>query len=252
MNGIFRKDFQLFNCDNLLCLNTLADNSVGLIYSDILFGTGKILPDFPDLKPIKSEIEKHYLPRFTEMKRVLKNNGTIYIHCDWHINHWVRTLLDEVFGYENFLNEIIWSYNSAPRRKNCFGNRHDTIFRYSKTNEFIFNDEQVREPYSPTAPKEYAKAAYYHPSGKIMGDVWNIKIIGQNDKSRTGYSTEKPKELAERIIKVSSNEQDIVADFYMGSGVTAATALNLNRKFIGCDINERAFEITKTRLARWL
>jgi len=239
----------IYHSDNLDLLKSLPDNYVDLIYSDILYGTGKRFNDFQDLKPNKTIIYEHYVPRFTEMYRVLKNTGLIYIQMDSKINHWIRCILDDIFGYDNFRNEIIWSYNSAPRRKNDFGSRHDTILRYSKSDSYTFNP--VREPYSLTAPRGYEKEKYYHPDGKIIGDVWNINILGQNDKKeRVGYATQKPLELLERIIVSSSDEGDLIADFYLGSGTTVVAAKKLNRRYIGCDNNLDAIEITSSRLEK--
>ena len=150
-------------------MGSLNDCSVDLIYSDILYGTGRKFNDYQDLKPIRSVIEDHYIPRIKEMYRILKNTGSIYLQMDTKINHWVRCLLDDVFGYNNFRNEIIWSYNTAPRKKNHLGNRHDVIFNYSKTDVFVFNP--IREPYSKTAPRGYAKEKYYNKDGKVIGDV---------------------------------------------------------------------------------
>lgn len=233
--------------DNLEFMKSLDDNSIDLIYSDILFGTGRKFKDYQDLNPIKSEIDSHYIPRIKEMKRVLKNNGTIYLQMDTKINHWVRCIMDDIFGYENMRNEIIWYYNTAPRKKNDFGKRHDTIYRYSKSDRYTFNP--IREPYSLSAPRGYEKEKYYHPEGKVIGDVWTMNILGQNDKKeRVGYDTQKPKSLIERIIKSSSNEGDIVCDLYLGSGTTAVVCKELNRNFLGCDINRNAIDITNRRL----
>lgn len=233
-------------CDNLDLMADIRDGEVDLIYSDILYGTGRNFGDYQDLKPIRSEIESHYLSRFVEMKRVLSQRGTIYIHTGLNTSHWIRCLMDDVFGYDNFRNEIIWFYNSSPRKKNCFGNRHDVIFRYSVSDNFVFNP--IREPYSLTAPRGYEKEKYYHSEGKVVGDVWGIKMLGQNDRTeRNGYPTQKPKELIERIIKVSSNEGELVADFYAGSFTTAEVCKDLNRRFIGCDINSNCFEKAKER-----
>ena len=233
--------------DNLELLRTLDDNSIDLIYIDILYGTGRKFKDYQDLKPIKSDIEEHYIPRLKEMHRVLKDTGTIYLQMDTKINHWIRCIMDDIFGYDNMRNEIIWYYNTAPRKKNDFGKRHDIIYRYTKTDNYKFNP--IREPYSKSAPRGYAKEKYYHEDGKVIGDVWQMNILGQNDKKeRVGYDTQKPKELIERIIKASSDEGDLIADFYLGSGTTAVCCKELNRRFIGCDINPRAIEITKKRL----
>ncbi len=233
--------------DNLEFMKKIESNSIDLIYSDILFGTGRKFKDYQDLKPIKSEIESHYITRIQEMYRILKDNGTIYLQMDTKINHWIRCIMDDVFGYDNMRNEIIWSYNTAPRKKNDFGKRHDIIYRYSKTDNYKFNPQ--REPYSLSAPRGYEKEKYYHPEGKVIGDVWTMNILGQNDKKeRVGYDTQKPLHLVERIIKSSSDEGDLVADFYMGSGTTAVACKSLNRKFIGCDISQRAVDLTLKRL----
>lgn len=241
--------FEIYAEDNLKTLARLQENSIDLIYCDILYGTGKSFDDFIDLPADREIIYNFYRPRLKEMYRVLSSIGTIYLQMDYRINHWIRCLLDDIFSYENFRNEIIWYYNSAPRKKNCFSSRHDTILRYSKSNIFKFNEDAVREPYSPSAPRGYEKEKYYNPSGKVMGDVWQLNMLGQNDKTeRVGYSTQKPQSLIERIVKVSSDEGDLVADFFLGSGTTATVCKKLNRRFIGCDINKKAIELTHQRL----
>ncbi len=235
--------------DNLELLSRLEDESIDLIYSDILYGTGKDFKDFKDLKPVKEEIYGFYLPRIQGMRKVLRKTGQIYLLMDWRINHWIRDMLDIAFGYENFRNEIVWHYNSAPRKKGCFGSRHDLILRYSKSDIFTFNEDSVREPYALTAPRGYEKEKYYHPNGKIMGDVWKINILGQNDKTeRCGYATQKPLSLIDLIILSSSKEEDTVADFFMGSGTTAVSCVKNARNFIGCDINQLAVDKTYDRL----
>jgi len=238
---------KVYCIDNLELLKQLPDNYIDLIYCDILYGTGRNFGDYQDLKCDREVIEEHYIPRIKEMYRVLKDTGLIYLQMDTRINHWIRCLMDDIFGYENFKNEIVWSYNSAPRKKNCFGHRHDIILRYSKSDNFTFN--KIREPYSETAPRGYEKEKYYNSEGKVIGDVWTINMLAQNDKTeRCGYATQKPEKLIERIIKASSNENDIVADFYMGSGTSMVVAKELNRQFIGCDISQKAVDITNKRL----
>ena len=214
----------LYCKDNYEVLKSLEDESIDLIYCDVLYGTGRNFKDYKDLKHNQKVIYSHYQPRLQQMKRVLKESGQIYLQMDWRIQHWIRCLADDIFGFDNFRNEIIWQYNSAPRKKGCFGNRHDTILRYSKSSVFTFIP--VREPYSKTAPRGYAKEKYYHPGGKVIGDVWNdIPMLAQNDKTeRCGYATQKPEALLERIILSSSNPGDVVADFYCGSGTTIVVA----------------------------
>lgn len=235
--------------DNLQIMKDIEDNSIDLIYGDILYGTGNNFPDFRDLNPMKEEIYEFYLPRIREMHRILKDTGSMYLQMDWRINHWVRCIGDDIFGYKNFRNEIIWYYNSSPRKKGSFSNRHDTILRWSKTDKFKFNEDLVREPYSLSAPRGYEKEKYYHPRGKVMGDVWQLNILGQNDKTeRVGYSTQKPKELIKRIIEVSTDIGDLVGDFFLGSGTTCISCKETKRNFIGCDINPKSIELTKRRL----
>ena len=238
----------LYCKDNYEVLKSLEDESIDLIYCDVLYGTGRNFEDYKDLKHNQKVIYSHYQPRLQQMKRVLKKSGQIYLQMDWRIQHWIRCLADDIFGFDNFRNEIIWQYNSAPRKSGCFGNRHDTILRYSKSSVFTFNP--VREPYSKTAPRGYAKEKYYHPDGKVIGDVWNdIPMLAQNDKTeRCGYATQKPEALLERIILSSSNPGDVVADFYCGSGTTIVVAKKHHRKYIGCDISENAIKKTKIRL----
>ena len=233
--------------DNLDFMRSIDDNSIDVIYCDILYGTGRKFSDYQDLKPIKSDIEEHYITRIKEMHRVLKETGTIYLQMDTKINHWIRCIMDDIFGYDMMRNEIVWYYNTAPRKKLDFGKRHDVILRYTKSDNYKFNPP--REPYSESAPRGYEKEKYYHPEGKVVGDVWQMNILGQNDKTeRVGYDTQKPKSIINRIVTSSSDEGDLVADFYLGSGTTAVVCKELNRRFIGCDINPRAIEITNSRL----
>jgi len=170
------------------------------------------------------------------MRRVLRPSGTIYVHLDWHAVHYVKVALDGILGRENFRNEIVWHYNSGPRRQRDFGRRHDVILRYSKTADYYFD----------TACKRH----YYHPRGKVMDDVWRIPIIAQNDKrERLGYPTQKPEALLEVIVRASSRPGDLVGDFFCGSGTTLAVAARLGRRWVGCDISPAAIAISQRRLA---
>lgn len=237
--------------DNLEMLKQIKDNSINLIYCDILYNTGKNFKDYNDNLGSPQQAIEWYRPRLKHMQRVLTTNGVIYIQCDYNLSHYVKILLDEIFGVKNFRNEIIWYYNSAPRKKKDFGKRHDTIFRYSKTDDYYFNEdsEYIRQPYSDTAPRGYEKEKYYDSRGKIMDDVWKINMLGQNDKTeRVGYATQKPKELLYKIIDSSCPKDGIFADFFCGSGTSIVVAKELGINFIGCDINEKAIEITKNRL----
>ena len=246
--------YYIYKQDNLELMKSLPDNHINLIYCDILYGTGRNFGDYQDLKADRKIIEEHYISRITEMKRVLKDDGNIYIHCDNKIVHWIRCIMDDIFGYDRFINEIIWWYNSAPRKKGHFASRHDNILRYSKTKNFYFDEEceEIRVEYSPSAPRGYEKEHYYNPKGKIMDDVWRLWMIGQNDKTeRVGYLTQKPKKVIKPIILSSCPKDGLVADFYMGSGTTGEVALENGRNFIGCDIGEKAFDVTSKRLEKY-
>ena len=242
--------------DNLELLLSQPDESVDLIYCDILYGTGRNFGDYQDLKPIRSEIEKHYLPRLIEMKRVLKQNGSIYLQMDYRIEHWVRCMMDDIFGYGNFINQIIWHYRTMKNDTKSFKEKHDNILFYSKSNDYNFNSDDVRIEHTEATKKRYKRAksgftqGELKEKGKIPNDVWDDCYLVNNQFTResVGYATQKPKALIERIIKASSNEGDTVADYYLGSGTTAVVCKELNRNFIGCDINPKAIEITNARL----
>lgn len=240
---------QLYNADNMVIMPTLQAESIQLIYCDILFNTGNT---FTDYKDTIDDIDAFYLPRFTQMHRLLKDTGLLYIHVDYNESHYIKILLDRVFGRDQFRNEIIWYFNSAPRKKKDFGKRHNTIFRYSKTDAYYFNAETVRVPYALSAPRGYAKEKYYNTHGKVMDDVWIINALGQNDKTeRVNYSTQKPIALVEPIVLSSSQPDDIIADFFLGSGTMAIVALKHNRNFIGIDISEKSINITQERIKQY-
>ncbi len=246
--------------DNMELLKSQPDESVDLIYCDILYGTGRNFGDYQDLKPIRSEIEAHYLPRLKEMHRVLKSTGSIYLQMDTKINHWIRCLMDDVFGYDNFQNEIVWCYESSGKSKNKYSRKHDVVLFYSKSTEFTYNEQLLNTSKNIGRYNKIDEQGnrYYMRSGKykviykgtkpVTDCFLDIPFLTNNANERNGYATQKPKALIERIIKASSNEGDTVADYYLGSGTTAVVCKELNRNFIGCDINPKAIEITKARL----
>ena len=188
--------------------------------------------------------------RLMAMRRVLQPDGSIYLHCDPTANSYLRLLMDAIFGKRNFRNEIVWHYNSGARGNN-FGKRHDVILWYSKSVSYIFNKDSVRTPYSPDINIPKSKRHYYHPDGKVMGDVWQMNIIAQNNKTeRTGYPTQKPLALYERIIKASSNEGGIVLDPFAGCATTLVAAERLGREWVGMDIWDGAKEVVLGRLEK--
>jgi len=232
---------QCFCSDNLELMKTIESNTIDLIYCDILYGTGKNFGDYKDLKPIRSEIESHYIPRLKEMRRILKPTGSIFLQMDSKINHWIRCILDDVFGYDKFVNEIVWLYGAGGFNKELFCNpKHDTIFAYTKTD--MYTNNKLTD----------------NTHGARLKSWWRINSIADKsgylkiDNEVPLYRTQKPIELIKQIILMASNEGDLVADFYLGSGTTAEVCKDLNRNFIGCDINPRAVEITLQRLNKAL
>ena len=271
---------QCFCSDNLDLMKTIESNTIDLIYCDILYGTGKNFGDYQDLKPIRSEIENHYIPRIKEMHRILKDTGSIYLQMDCLISHWVRIIMDDIFGHNNFKNEIIWCYNSAQgSRKKQFVKQHDNLLFYTKTENYYFNKDSKELGYKPNEStikrwgnsidkdgnvlyekltpalkkKYYKQQKGFNIYKTLITDWWKINpphLFGNSEN--VDYQTQKPKELLIRVIKASSKENDLVADFYLGSGTTAVVCKELNRNFIGCDINPKAIKITNERLSATL
>ena len=142
-------------CDNLELMAEIQDNTIDLIYCDILYGTGRKFKDYQDLKPIRSEIESHYIPRIKEMHRILKPTGSIYLQMDTRINHWLRCIMDDIFGYANYLNEIVWVYDLADNSKTNYPKKHDCILFYKKGKEHTFNCDAIRIEYDSATKKRY-------------------------------------------------------------------------------------------------
>jgi len=193
--------------------------------------------------------------RLALMFRLLAPNGTLYLHLDWHADSYARLLLDEFFGAENMINEIIWTYHGPSPIRRAFNRKHDTILVYAKGKDYIFNADAVREPYNPNTVKTFGaspKAGFGKvpdlERGKVPEDWWYFPVVARLHSERTGYPTQKPQALLERIIKASSNPGDLVADFFCGSGTTPLVAANLGRRFIATDATFRAVHTTRSRL----
>ncbi|MBL8063174.1 MAG: hypothetical protein JNK32_09165 [Anaerolineales bacterium] len=194
--------------------------------------------------------------RLTLMHRLLAADGTLYLHLDWHANSYARLILDEVFGAENFINEIVWTYHGPSPIRTAFNRKHDTILMYSKSKDYVFNVDDIREPYNPNTLatfKASRKAGFGKipdlERGKVPEDWWYFPVVARLHNERTGYPTQKPEALLERIILASSNKGDLVADFFCGSGTTALAAAKHGRKFITCDEAVRAIHTARARLA---
>jgi DNA modification methylase len=250
--------------ENLSLMAEMQSNSVDLIYSDILYGTGRNFGDYQDLKANQTEIDTFYYPRIKEMYRILKPTGSIYLQMDTRINHWLRMILDKIFGYENFRNEIAWCYNSQGKTTKQWNKKHDVILFYSKSNEFFFNCKDVKDSITDLTYKRFKneidKKGYYTSfkngkeykyfleDGSLPKDWFeDVTYISRDNKELNGYATQKPKELIKRIILASSNENDLVADFFAGSFTTAEVCKDLNRNFIGCDTNPKGVNLGLVR-----
>ena len=254
-------------------LSRLAERSVDLIYVDPPFGTGQTrrldtirtgtgartrrgfgertyryevasslaYRDDMRLEEYLGFLRAHLL----EAHRVLREDGSLYLHLDFHSAHHARLILDDVFGPERFVNEIIWAYDYGGRPRDRWPRKHDTILWYAKGDRWTFNRDDVdRLPYMAPGLVGPEKAA----RGKLPTDVWWMTIVPTNSAERTGYPTQKPEALLTRIVRASSDEGDLVLDFFCGSGTTGAVAKRLGRRFLLVDENPEAIEIARRRV----
>ncbi len=263
--------------DNLKYLCRLDSESINLIYIDPPFNTGRrqnhtriktILDDklgdrigFNGKKYRTINVTQtgyndsftDYLeflePRLNEAHRILKNNGSLFFHIDYRESHYCKILLDNIFGRESFINEIIWAYDYGARSKNRWPAKHDNILWYAKNpNDYVFNYDQIdRIPYMAPSLVGEEKAL----KGKTLTDVWWNTIVATNGRERTGYATQKPLAIIERIVKVHSNPNDLVLDFFAGSGTLGEAAIINKRNFILVDNNWDAIEIILKRLSKY-
>ena len=258
--------------DNLAILQTLPSHSIDLIYIDPPFNTGHA----QSRKSLKTVADKDgdrvgfqgrsyrtiqvgerayhdqfddYLgflkPRLHEAYRLLKTNGSLYFHIDYREVHYCKVLLDEIFGRDSFLNEIIWAYDYGARTKKKWPAKHDNILWYAKDpRHYTFNVEEIeRIAYMAPGLVGAEKAA----RGKLPTDTWWHTIVPTNGKEKTGYPTQKPLGILRRIIQASSNPGDLVLDFFAGSGTTGAACLELERSFILIDNNPQSIQTMRKR-----
>ncbi|MBQ1407306.1 MAG: site-specific DNA-methyltransferase [Eubacterium sp.] len=194
--------------------------------------------------------------RLILMKNVMRSDGLIFLHLDWHAVHYVKVIMDEVFGEKNFVNEIVWQYKSGGSSKKHLARKHDTILVYSKTGKYKFIPLKEKsynrglKPYRFKGVEEFRDDIGWYTLVN-MKDVWQIDMVGRTSGERTGYATQKPEKLIERILECSSEEGDLVADFYCGSGTLPAVCARTGRRFIASDKGALAIRTTKKRLSEF-
>lgn len=238
---------QILHGENLELLKTLPDGEYNLIYIDPPYNTGKRQKSHGGSYEDSFEDFPAWLePRLREAHRVLHEHGSIFVHLDYREVHYVKVLMDQVFGRENFKNEIIWAYDYGARLKTRWPTKHDNILWYTKTPDtYTYNFDQMdRIPYMAPGLVGPEKAA----KGKTPTDVWWQTVVPTNGPERTGYPTQKPIQILERIIKIHSNPGDKVLDFFGGSGTTGAAATKLGREVTLIDQNPEAISVMKKRL----
>jgi len=298
--------------DNLEYMKSLQSESIDLIYCDILYGTGRDFGDYKDIKAARKTVEEFYIPRITEMHRLLKPTGSIYLQMDTRINHWLRCILDDIFGYDNFRNEIVWKRSVGMNQNYKYYTKNtDRILFFTKTDNYTYNhqftghnsiqrynkvddngrrymncnimskknwrgdddylvlngekhyhkpglgfalsqqglEDRIKQGYVFELNSQgYLSYRQYadETEGVRLSELWTdiLPVI----EIKADYKTEKNIFLLSRIIKASSNEGDVCADFFAGSGSFGVAAKKLNRNVILCDINPKAIKLSKKRL----
>lgn len=252
--------------DNLAVMRALPDASLDLVYIDPPFFTGRehrLTNGDAAFDDGWSDGLGEYLAwlrkRFLEMRRLLRQSGVLVVHCDWHAGHYIKVELDSIFGIERFRNEIVWHYGlgGASAQRHVL-RKHDTLFVYAMSEASTFN--RLRGDVTAAMRAKYCHEdergrymmsrgrRYYLKGGKPLDSVWNIPAIAATSAERTGWPTQKPLTLLERVVRVWSHPGNAVADFFAGSGTTAVAAQRLGRSFIACDDAPAAIELARSRL----
>ena len=246
---------QLGDCLDLL--PELPEGCVDLVYVDPPFGTNRDWGQFDDRWTTLDEYLNYLQVRIEQTKRVLKPTGTFWLHSDPTSSHYIKILLDRMFGRQNFRNEIVWGYDKSRPAPRWFARNHDTIFFYTKSDDWTFNPQRVPTlsgKFELRKPVKRTGQDWWYPTlpGKKAGDWWydipNFATAVAS-KERCGYPTQKPVKLLQRIIAAATNENDVVMDPMCGSGTTLIAAKQLGRRYLGYDINPAAVELSKQRLA---
>ena len=278
---------RIYQGDNLYYMPDMPKESIDLIYIDPPFGTQSLLKS----KAFKEKVQdlqfydifgggvngyiNFMVPRLRQMHRLLKPTGSLFVHLDWRMAHYIKTELDKIFGVTNpastntnFVNEIIWHYKSGGNSKRFFAKKHDTILWYSKTKKYKFNFNDIAEKRGVKKRNNMKKNVdnngkiyysiksngkiykYYEDHKMAPSDVFDIPHLQQKDPERTGWPTQKPLALLNRIIKATTKPGDLVADFFCGCGTAIVAAQRLDRKWIGMDASKTACEVMLKRIKK--
>ena len=219
-----------------------SDGSKKLAYSDV-WGSGLL------------EYLEMIAKRILIARELLSDDGLIWIHLDYRAVHYVKIIMDEIFGMENMVNEIVWGYRSGGASGRRFARKHDTILLYSKTKEYKFNPQKEKSynrgalPYNFKGVREYEDENGWYTLVN-MRDIWEIPMVGRTSGERTGYATQKPEELIRRMVLASTDVGDLCGDFFAGSGTLGAVCMGLGRSFVLCDKNEDACRIMVDRFLK--
>ena len=251
---------RLIQGDNLHVMRHLPNESIDLIYLDPPFFSGRhhnVVVGERNEQRSFCDVWEGGMPayltwldaRLYEVKRLLRKTGSLMLHCDPHASHYIKVELDKLFGYDLLQNEIIWSYRSGGGSKHRYGKKHDVLLWYTRAaSGYTFNADAVRVAYDAVIAA--SRRELFNAKGKVAGSVWDISRPPNHSKEWIGYPTQKPEALLERVIRGHSAAGDVVADFFCGSGTTAAVAQRLGRRWIACDESRAAVAVTADRLTR--
>jgi DNA modification methylase len=258
--------------DNIAVLEATPDASLDLVYIDPPFGTGTTRKgrdtEYRDVPNDPDAFVTWLSPRLEHCRRALATTGSLFVHLDYRAVHYVKVALDRLFGRSRFVNEIVWCYSVGGKSRRTFARKHDTILWYARSSDYAFYSDAVRVPRKPNSHMRVVKGpdgelvqektdrktgkVYRYPVnlGKVPEDWWaDIETLNRGDRERTGWPTQKPERLLERIVKATTDSGDHVADWFCGSGTTAIVAQRLGRRFTVTDVLQDAVECTTRRLS---
>jgi len=263
---------RLIHADNLALMAELADRSLDLVYIDPPFATGTVRRglggEFGDRTGDPDAFVAWLTPHLAESRRLLRETGSLFVHLDYRASHYVKVALDHLFGRARLVNEIVWCYSVGGKGRRSFGRKHDSILWYGRTADYTFYPDAVRVPRKPASHMRVVRGpdgqpvqektdrrtgrVYRYPvaAGKVPEDWWiDIETLNRGDEERTGWPTQKPERLLERIVAAASGPGERVADWFAGSGTTAVVAQRLGRRFIATDRELEAVLVASRRLA---